>query len=549
MTGSEGLPPHAEALAKVLAAVVHDADEAKRLATRAGFPVEHVPRFATAAGFWGDVVEAMENGRGTLATLARRASREYPGNSRLLELAEEIEARQTPPPEHAPPHPLLVEHREHLVRRLTPVKVLRNIADNEAGRGQSMILLEDVFVCPRLVPEAVLEKLDAYDRDLLDREPGQDRRAPARHGEHVRWRPERWAASTMSVGQAFAKHRNLLVVGDPGSGKSTLLAALALATASEPLSQALASDPREVSLHGRIPLYLRLPQLASRASTEDIDLRRALIESLTVPCAIELVDHALRTDQALVLLDALDEVPSSAMRQQIADAIEGFCSTHRQCLVVVTTREGGRTMIPGFSPVHLPPMTQKETSRFISVWRKALGKTATFEVPAPDTVEALGELGRNPLMLLVMLLTGALELAQRERVIFYHRALRTMLTTWRGSPDDANDPAIKQAWRAWGEVALGSRGDGDGGVLPRPALERRLREALTAEGTTDAERLASLLVDDALRKSGLVIKRGDELAFWHSTFGEYLAATALARDVPWTASWSCVVTIATWRSR
>lgn len=429
---------------------------------------------------------------------------------------------------------VLAEHRDRLARQLAPVKVLRNIANNEAGRGQSKIRLEDVFVCPQLLSEAEQDRVDGLDQRLLDRTSGEDRTESARYGEYVRWQPERWATSSMSVGRGIANHRTLMVVGDPGSGKSTLLAALVLATRSEPLSQGFVEDAGDAVLYGRIPFYLRLPQLASEAPDEAPNLLRALGESLTVSVSPEqathLVDHALRSERAIVLLDALDEVPSSAARQRVADAIEAFCTEHPKCPVVVTTREGGRTMIPGFTAVHLPPMTHADMGRFIARWRWALGQTATHEPPTPHTVAALGELGRNPLMLLVMLLSGGLELPQRERVLFYERALHTMLTTWRGSPDDAQEPTVRAAWRAWGEVALRLRGDDSGGVLPRPALERHLREALHAQGAKNAEALAPVLVEDALRKSGLVIKRGNELGFWHSTFGEYLAATALARD-------------------
>ncbi|MEM9463458.1 MAG: hypothetical protein AAGF11_55470, partial [Myxococcota bacterium] len=58
-------------LAIELAKVTHDAESAKTMAKRAGFPPEYLPDFKTAIGFWSAIVEESIGGRGCLKTLVK----------------------------------------------------------------------------------------------------------------------------------------------------------------------------------------------------------------------------------------------------------------------------------------------------------------------------------------------------------------------------------------------------------------------------------------------------------------------------------------------
>lgn len=71
-----------EALIDELARVLHDADEARELARRAGFPVGDLPAFDTAGVFWSRVVRAADVGRTIdgVGRIVERAKTKFPGN-------------------------------------------------------------------------------------------------------------------------------------------------------------------------------------------------------------------------------------------------------------------------------------------------------------------------------------------------------------------------------------------------------------------------------------------------------------------------------------
>lgn len=71
-----------EALIDELARVLHDADEARELARRAGFPVADLPAFDKASVFWSSIVRAADSGRmlGGVAAIVEQAKTTLPGN-------------------------------------------------------------------------------------------------------------------------------------------------------------------------------------------------------------------------------------------------------------------------------------------------------------------------------------------------------------------------------------------------------------------------------------------------------------------------------------
>lgn len=84
-------------LTDALAHVSHDPDAARLLATRADFPLEHLPRFSTAIEFWSKVVEEIVNGRSTLDALVVEAMRQYPHNYEFQGIQRAREGAIWPP--------------------------------------------------------------------------------------------------------------------------------------------------------------------------------------------------------------------------------------------------------------------------------------------------------------------------------------------------------------------------------------------------------------------------------------------------------------------
>ena len=80
----------ARELADVLAAVAHDADHARSIARRAGFPPGHLPEFKTAVTFWGDVIEQALGGRCDVELLVEEAVEQLPHNEKLRRIRDAI---------------------------------------------------------------------------------------------------------------------------------------------------------------------------------------------------------------------------------------------------------------------------------------------------------------------------------------------------------------------------------------------------------------------------------------------------------------------------
>lgn len=80
----------AHRLADVLATVEQDADRAKVLAKRGGFPPQHLPEFRSPQMFWYEVVEQTLHGRSDLIELARCATEAFPSNPKLREVVTDI---------------------------------------------------------------------------------------------------------------------------------------------------------------------------------------------------------------------------------------------------------------------------------------------------------------------------------------------------------------------------------------------------------------------------------------------------------------------------
>lgn len=78
-------------LADVLAKVSHDSEGAKTMATRAGFPAEHVPDFKTPLDFWTRIIAGANRGRMRPKSLVEEAVKQFPHNAELRTHAKRLD--------------------------------------------------------------------------------------------------------------------------------------------------------------------------------------------------------------------------------------------------------------------------------------------------------------------------------------------------------------------------------------------------------------------------------------------------------------------------
>jgi len=321
---------------------------------------------------------------------------------------------------------------------------------------------------------------------------------------------------------------HVLIQGEPGAGKSTLL---------HHIARNAWDNPNVVGLNS--PYLTMIVSLRKLARTEagSIDTRLAAASDLTLPEDLP-VGFFRRWPRRmgarwLLLFDAIDQVPSN-QRLSLLSWLERLVGTVEEQghLVLLTSRPiGSFAMLEQrFNRFTLLPFTSDQQQAFAQRW--FTDRTGAF-LKRLDQVRG-GALCGTPL-----LLTIAAEVYSKDgdlperRAELYDRFVEIWLeeAKQRGLDDELGERLTKIGRRGLEHVALAMvknpREDAMQ-VLSRVVAEY-LQQQLNVprvEAEIDGERFIEVMG----RRSGVFIRRGVTSGWVHSTFGEYLAAGALARQ-------------------
>jgi formylglycine-generating enzyme required for sulfatase activity len=376
----------------------------------------------------------------------------------------------------------------------------------------------------------------------------------------------------LSALQAVVANRRLALLGEPGGGKTTFVHHLAHCLAAGEAAH-LPGWPQEESEVLPVLLVLRdfaaaLPApLPAHAAPEHLwGFITAQLAAQKLEFAADLIARALEAGRALLLLDGLDEVPTTAGRVFVRDAVTALVDRYPGNRALVTCRVlSYQPPAPGapdlrltdFPTFELAPLDEEKTDRFVAVWYDELahlGVVSNQEAPglARQLREAmrcpdLWRLAPNPLLLTVMALVhthkGRLPDA---RALLYEETVDILLWRWEqikaGGREDAprlrrlllqagcTDVDLKRVlWRLAYEAHAQEDKDRDG---DREGLadigELRLSKALAALKGDDFNWVRQVIGAMKLR-AGLLLERAPEVfTFPHRTFQEYLAGAHLA---------------------
>jgi len=446
------------------------------------------------------------------------------------------------------------------IRRLD----LRGLAGIAPGQHQTELDLLDFAVAPSLQNvteeegsrEASL-RLQLSNRNL---EPARRRELEAQLGRLQRDRWNHHGSSThgtFSFAKVLHHYPRFVIIGDPGAGKSVLTRlALLACMEEEPGHRArllLTGEDRYdpdagkaiMSLRELLPVRLTVGGLGGRVAQEGLSLEECIRQELSThrapPVLIDSVGELLEAGRLFLILDGFDEVPDR-QREHVVDAVVAFGRQYPEVRLVATSRPNGyHPRIQGFTYTRLAPLDDRQQHDLVSrlhhlveTYRRGdeqaveRARRRTYALMrAIRTRQEWRELSSNPLLLTLCALTSVVEKGlPKHRVFLFENFLHTLLIQWREVVPPEAENLLLDAWSSVASTLV--QQEKRQGVMEAYLLQL-LAEALGARhmpAPLDAENALQLAIE-----TGLIRKDEETVAFWHSTFAEFLAARALTHDV------------------
>lgn len=193
----------------------------------------------------------------------------------------------------------------------------------------------------------------------------------------------------------------LVIIGDPDSGKSTFLRRVVFILCQSLLGRDPEAAEKRLGLTAKpLPVLIRLVDLADYVSREAEGKRPGAPSTghaaASLPHFLENVssdenwglersffEEHLCWGNALLLLDALDEVPARDDRESISGLIQSIKQAFSQCPMVITSRPAaytGEVILPGFTHAVIDPLDDAGIETFLTRWSQALFPNSPIDV-------------------------------------------------------------------------------------------------------------------------------------------------------------------------
>jgi len=234
-----------------------------------------------------------------------------------------------------------------------------------------------------------------------------------------------------------AEHRRLVVLAAPGLGKSWLIRSETRRLCQDALTRLDGGDRGEAI----VPVPLRCDQLA-RTPGQDLAEKASaclIAQGFLRDRSLEQMAAKIRGGQAVLLLDALDEV-ISAQDEQFRELLRRWAEQEGgRARCVITSQVAGYTGSPvtGACEVELQTFTADDVSAVIGAWNLPADTAAWLRSRVRD--RAIAMMARIPLLLALMCSLSASPAGvdlTRIRGQFLDRMLRWFSTRMHRRPDD-----------------------------------------------------------------------------------------------------------------
>jgi hypothetical protein len=436
----------------------------------------------------------------------------------LLEEAKNIQSRIAGPD----PGFDLTGYRDYLRKKCAVLQ----LSAMHTSTYDHRIHLWNVFV-----PQSARESAPARDlpREILRRLRQEGQIENANDDDEIARLLEGYQSSPISpVLDVLKRDRLVVVLGDPGSGKTSLLKFLVMRW----VNQVPETKGRKL-----LPVWIDLKEYAQE--------RDGLLKYCQSGCTAyglnaSEVEKRLKTGEAALYVDGLDEIFDGLIRGSVIEEITVFAARYSQAPVVVTSRivgyEAERLRNAGFTHATLEDFDDKQVSEFLHKWYVTAEDDAKERARLTGRLErtlkesrAVRELAGNPLLLTMMAILNRNQDLPRDRVELYAQASRVLLHEWDASRALPVDTFARQEKEELLRELAGTMQQSEGGLagnlIERTRLIDLFRTFLKGLGVPDPHGKATSLVRQLTERNFILCFAGaDRFSFVHRTFLEYFCA-------------------------
>ena len=372
----------------------------------------------------------------------------------------------------------------------------------------------------------------------------------------------------LSVLDAVIENRSLVIKGDPGSGKSTFANYITYCFSTQ-TTERLANWKKDdvdllpviVILRDFVRAFKKLPAQAEPRHIWDFIEKRLKDQNLSA--SSKPIQELLEQGKAIVFLDGLDEVSTTAQRVFVRDAVHAFVERFKKNRFVVTCRILSYTepksqgepdlRLTAFPEFELAPFSKDKINSFIDHW---YGELTSLGIVTPELAEDLNKglkaavqrtelrkLAENPLLLTVMAVVNTHKGRLPDaRALLYKETVEILLWQWEQASKGQDGARLRQLllqaecsdtdleqviWKLAYEAHAQTDVNNDDEETLAGISEINLQKSLAAINKGDINWAASVIETMKLR-AGLLLERDNNIfTFPHRSFQEFLAGTYL----------------------